>query len=185
MTYSLIVQKDHTNKQTATLKTLTLEDLPAIIKLQEEVCAALPSPCLYVPFTQDEILHELSSFPTHTIGFVTDTHELIALGIYKALGNSPDNYGCHYGLSGEILHHIGHVDTTIVAPSFRGNKLQRHLILTMEDLARKEDQKILCATVSPENPYSLNTFLDLGYSIKADKPMYGGLRRYVLAKDLY
>lgn len=184
MNYSLTIQKDHKYKQTAILKTLSLEDLNAIIQLQGEVCAALSHQYLYVPFSKDEMIYELSSFPTHTIGFVTDTNELIALGIYKTVGNSPDNYGCHYGLAGDILNSIGHIDTTIVAPSFRGNKLQKHLILAMEGIARKEGKKTLCATVSPDNYYSLNTFLNLGYQIKANKLMYGGLRRYVLAKDL-
>ena len=184
MNTSLTVQKEHKYEQTAIVKTLTLEDLNAIIQLQGEVCAALSHQYLYVPFTQDEMVYELSSFPTHTIGFVTDTNELIALGIYKAVGNSPDNYGCAYGLSGDILNSIGHIDTTIVAPSFRGNKLQKHLILAMEEIAQAEGKKTLCATVSPDNHYSLNTFLNLGYQIKTDKRMYGGLRRYVLAKDL-
>ena len=34
------------------------------------------------------------------------------------------------------------------------------------------------------NKYSLKSFLDLGYEIKKDKLKYGGLRRYVVAKEL-
>ena len=52
----------------------------------------------------------------------------------------------------------------------------------MEKIAVKEDTKILCATASPYNEFSVNTFKNLGYEIKKDKLKYGGLRRYVLAK---
>ena len=46
----------------------------------------------------------------------------------------------------------------------------------------KNGSKILCATASPYNKFSVNTFISLGYKVKEDKLKYGGLRRYVLAK---
>ena len=51
-------------------------------------------------------------------------------------------------------------------------------------ISKNNNDKLLCATVSPYNKYSLKSFLDLGYEIKKDKLKYGGLRRYVVAKKL-
>ena len=54
----------------------------------------------------------------------------------------------------------------------------------LEKIARKDDIEILSATASPYNEFSVNTFMNLGYEIKKDKLKYGGLRRYVLVKEL-
>ena len=54
----------------------------------------------------------------------------------------------------------------------------------IEDIAKNEGIKILASTASPYNKYSVNTFIKLGYEIKKDKLKYGGLRRYVLAKEI-
>ena len=51
-------------------------------------------------------------------------------------------------------------------------------------MSKNNKDKLLCTTVSPYNKYSLKRFLDLGYEIKKDKLKYGGLRRYVVAKEL-
>ena len=43
---------------------------------------------------------------------------------------------------------------------------------------------MIAATVAPENIYSLNTFIKREYKIMADKLKYGGLRRYVVMKEI-
>ena len=67
---------------------------------------------------------------------------------------------------------------------YRGNKLQRLICEELEKIARKDNIEILSATASPYNEFSVNTFMNLGYEIKKDKLKYGGLRRYVLVKEL-
>ena len=52
------------------------------------------------------------------------------------------------------------------------------------DIAKEDNVKLLTSTASPYNKYSVSTFENLGYKIKKDKIKYGGLRRYVLAKEL-
>ena len=72
----------------------------------------------------------------------------------------------------------------MVSPEYRGNSLQKKICLELEKISKNNNDKLLCATVSPYNKYSLKSFLDLGYEIKKDKLKYGGLRRYVVAKKL-
>ena len=54
----------------------------------------------------------------------------------------------------------------------------------LEEIAKEKQTPILCATASPYNTFSVNNFLKLGYEVKKDKLKYGGLRRYVLMKNL-
>ena len=78
--------------------------------------------------------------------------------------------------------------------SVDGNKLEsfktslelvRDKYLSWVKIAKENNNELLCATASPYNKFSVNTFINLGYEIKKDKLKYGGLRRYVLVKNLY
>ena len=84
----------------------------------------------------------------------------------------------------EELLSVGQIESTVVSPEYRGNSLQKKICLELERISKNNNDKLLCATVSPYNKYSLKSFLDLGYEIKKDKLKYGGLRRYVVAKKL-
>ena len=55
---------------------------------------------------------------------------------------------------------------------------------SLEDIGIRREMNYICATVAPENIYSLNTFKKLGYNIITEKLKYGGLNRYVLMKNL-
>ena len=88
------------------------------------------------------------------------------------------------GLEGETLLNVAQVESTVVRSDYRGNGLQRVLCEKIENIAKDESVKLLTSTASPYNKYSVSTFRKLGYEIKKDKIKYGGLRRYVLAKEL-
>ena len=90
--------------------------------------------------------------------------------------------GYDLGISDKKLLKVGQIEATLVHEEFRGNKLQKIICKELEKIAVKSGTKILCATASPYNKFSVNTFISLGYKVKEDKLKYGGLRRYVLAK---
>ena len=113
-----------------------------------------------------------------------DEDELIAMGVYAKKGYDESNYAYDIGLNGEEVLKVAQIESTIVKSEYRGNKLQRLICEELEKIARKDDIEILSATASPYNEFSVNTFMNLGYEIKKDKLKYGGLRRYVLVKEL-
>lgn len=165
----------------AELKELTISYLNKIMELQKIIIDGLENKELYAD-TEREEFEEYIKKNGKILGCVTEDDELIAMGVYAKKGYDKSNYGYDIGLDNEELLKVGQIESTVVKEEYRGNKLQKIICEELEKIAVKEDTKILCATASPYNEFSVNTFKSLGYEIKQDKLKYGGLRRYVLAK---
>lgn len=165
----------------AELKELTISYLDKIMELQKIIMDGLENKELYAD-TEREEFEEYIKKNGKILGCVTEDDELIAMGVYAKKGYDKSNYGYDIGLDNEELLKVGQIESTVVKEAYRGNKLQKIICEELEKIAVKEDTKILCATASPYNEFSVNTFKSLGYEIKQDKLKYGGLRRYVLAK---
>lgn len=166
-----------------TLKKLDASSIEAIVRLQEDVLKGIQHKEIFIPTSTEEFCKRFQTDATF-LGCVTPEEELVALIIFLKLGYDPDNYGYDLDFEGDVLLDIGQVDTVLVQENFRGNHLQFILGQTAENLARDLGTKVLCATVSPDNPHSLNNFLKLGYEVKKEKLKYGGVRRYILMKTL-
>lgn len=183
MTEQLILHTKTGQTVNAILKQLDLSYLDQLLALQESVYDALPDKELFVKSTREEITSALDG--THiAFGIITEDHQVVALGIYKEMGLQDENYGYDLRLSKKDLFKVGQIDTTIVDVNFRGNGLQHLICSHLEKISRKNHMSLLCATVSPHNTFSLNTFLKLGYEIRVDKMKYDGVRRYVVAKNI-
>ena len=165
----------------AELKELSISYLDKIMQLQKIIIDGLENKELYAD-TEREEFEEYIKKNGKILGCVTEDDELIAMGVYAKKGYDKSNYGYDIGLENEELLKVGQIESTVVKEEYRGNKLQKIICEELEKIAVKEDTKILCATASPYNEFSVNTFKSLGYEIKQDKLKYGGLRRYVLAK---
>lgn len=165
----------------AELKELTISYLDKIMELQKIIIDGLENKELYAD-TEREEFEEYIKKNGKILGCVTEDDELIAMGVYAKKGYDKSNYGYDIVLDNEELLKVGQIESTVVKEAYRGNKLQKIICEELEKIAVKEDVKILCATASPYNEFSVNTFKSLGYEIKQDKLKYGGLRRYVLAK---
>ena len=163
------------------LKVLNISYLDKIMELQKIIIDGLENKELYAD-TEREEFEEYIKKNGKILGCVTEDDELIAMGVYAKKGYDKSNYGYDIGLDNEELLKVGQIESTVVKEEYRGNKLQKIICEELEKIAVKEDTKILCATASPYNEFSVNTFKSLGYEIKQDKLKYGGLRRYVLAK---
>ena len=164
-------------------KVLDLSYIDEIIKLQEDILNGLEDKQLYAPTEKEEFINYLKN-GAKIIGYVDENDNLIAMAVYIKKGYEKGNYGYDLELEGELLLKVGQVESTVVRSDYRGNGLQRILCKKIEDIAKEDSVKILASTASPYNKYSVNTFKNLGYEIKKDKMKYGGLRRYVLAKEL-
>ncbi|MBS6184190.1 MAG: GNAT family N-acetyltransferase [Clostridium celatum] len=165
----------------AELKVLNISYLDKIMELQKIIIDGLENKELYAD-TEREEFEDYIKKNGKILGCVTEDDELIAMGVYAKKGYYKSNYGYDIGLENEELLKVGQIESTVVKEEYRGNKLQKIICEELEKIAVKEDTKILCATASPYNEFSVNTFKNLGYEIKKDKLKYGGLRRYVLAK---
>ncbi len=97
---------------------------------------------------------------------------------------SEDNLGYDLDFSEDDLMRVNHMESVIVTGDHRGNALMRQLIEFAEPVAKIMGYTIAMATVSPDNPYSLNNFLAMGYREVMKKTKYDGVERVILRKDL-
>ena len=157
----------------AKYRELDLSYIDQIMGLQDIIMDGLEDKQLYAPTEKNEFI-EYFKKGAKIIGYLNEKEELIAMAVYIKKGYEKGNYGYDLDLEGEKL----------LRSDYRGNGLQRILCEKIEDIAKEDNIKLLTSTASPYNKYSVNTFENLGYKIKKDKIKYGGLRRYVLAKEL-
>jgi GNAT superfamily N-acetyltransferase len=111
-------------------------------------------------------------------------NELIAYGVMIYPGYDDENLGYDLNLSQHELPYVAHLDSFLVHPNYRGNRLQYRFSGLLEDIAFEKGCKHLCSTVAPSNINSLNNLLDIGLEIKLEKLKYDGKPRYILQKSL-
>ncbi len=158
----------------------TQEDLDAFFDLQEQVRAAMPRPELFLPDTREELAEMLAA---HLCIGVWHQQRLAAFFILRYCGEDAHNYASVMGLPQAQWKYWANGDSAAVHPDYRGNRLQQRMMLLAEQW---RDPAIIgvAATVSPENPYSLNSLLACGYTVERRCAMYGGHDRCVVAKRL-
>ncbi|MBB6622836.1 GNAT family N-acetyltransferase [Clostridium gasigenes] len=165
------------------LKNLDITYIDKIMEIQNIILEDLKDKRLYAATDKEEFIDYINIFGK-IIGYITEEDELIAMGVYAKKGYAKGNYGYDIELEGEELLKVGQIESTVVREEYRGNRLQKIICETLEEIAREEGDSVICATASPYNEFSVNTFKKLGYEIKKDKIKYGGLRRYILVKKL-
>lgn len=155
----------------------TFDDLSKILKLQNETISKLPSKDILRNNTEEMLLSCLLS-PNTTIGaWHGDT--LAAIGVLYIPQDMTEDLA--HLLSGVDISGIktANFKLCIVNEQYRGNSLQYRLGQMLEVHAKKLGIRLLCATVSPKNPYSINNLKKLGYTYNQT------LIKYNLERDLY
>lgn len=179
----ILNKKDGTNIE-AELKELDLSYMEKIVKLEKEIYEGLDNKEFYACSSREEFEGVIQGKGI-ILGCVNkESNELIAMGVYVEYGYDEHNYGYDVNIEGEELLKVGQLESTVVSREYRGNKLQKILCEELEKICIKAGKDYICSTVAPDNKFSLNTFINLGYNIIVEKPKYGGLNRYVLMKKL-
>ena len=93
------------------------------------------------------------------------------------------NYGYELGFSEEELLSVVNMDSAAVHPHYQGQGIQRKLLLAAEDWLKAQGSRILLCTIHPENRFSLQNALKIGYQIQKQVDIYGSVR-YILRKDI-
>ena len=151
----------------AHIRYLNEDDLPAILELQEETILGLKDKTILRKNSPEILLQSISEQNIALGVFIND--ELIAIGL-TVLPVPPET-----DLREKLI---------IVKEKYRGNGLQRKLIRLMEEEALSRGVTHLCTSVSPNNPYSYNNVLAMGYEFDHQEEIYGGLLRNIYVKEL-
>lgn len=162
---------------TATLRPCGPGDLAAILALQDAILAAT-GPAIFAPTTLPQMAESLALDVCHGI-FADGT--LAAYGHLVINRDTDRNLGL---LDGMPYAACLTFDTVFASPGFRGNGFQRVLMQSLFAAAPASGARYMYATVSPDNPYSLDNCLSLGFAIRKEITCYGGQQRYLLRKSL-
>lgn len=150
------------------------EDIDDILNLQSSIFSSIDNQELLRKNTKKMFI-ECVKKPNITIG-VKHKNKLIGLGILYIPINIEED------LSNLLID----VDTTnkkcanyklcMVEKKYRGNNLQYILGKKLELEAKQQGVNILCSTVHPENIYSKNNLIKLGYSYNTTIKKYDNIR---------
>ena len=160
------------------LYTLTAQDGPAIMQLQQEMLAALPSPRWYYPSTLEEFSAHAAA--GHALGLKANGL-LIALNIAVAASESDHSYAALMGLDEPNSMDFQDI---MVSPAWRRQGIHSFFLSLREEEARKNHMTSIFATVDPDNVPSLRAFEKAGYVIIGQQDAYDGRPRCYLRKAL-
>ena len=134
----------------------------------------------------DEYTHRMltEGKATGYMAIESESQNLAAIFMTLAPGKSPENLGYDIGLSDDKIPYVAHMESVVVHPDYRGHKLQRRLMEAAEKDLKAAGYRYLLATIHPENPYSMNNALSLGYQVMRVCEKYGGYLRAILMKEI-
>lgn len=173
------------------IKRAVLEDAEKLYDIMQQVADGMEHPEWFMrddlPYIQAHIGH--IPFQKQDAGFilkaVDETGNTAGFFMVAFPGLTAKNLGHHLELDQKQLLTVAHMDSVVILPEFRGNGLQYKLIQKAEEVLKEEtDYRIWMATVHPDNTYSLQNVLSLGYEVVAEALKYGGYRRYILKKEI-
>ncbi len=160
-------------------KRCTEKDLSEIVKIQDEAFSLMDNKDILRKNSEEMLLSCLKE-PHYTLGafyndelagfvvlYFPEGEEIISNSLIKVDANNKKD--ANYKLC-------------IVRDEYRGNSLQFLLGKRLDEYAKSKGVEILCATVSPDNPYSMNNILKLGYLYDHSSEKYGGLQRNIYYK---
>lgn len=156
-----------------------LED---ILQLQKEAFFTLPDKTL-LRHNPPELLERCLIDPNYTLGVFCD-NKLIAIGVLFDGGLTDSNLGKDVGFTEEELYNVINAKLFIVSEKYRGNGLQQLLIEKLVEKAKEKGKEVICASVSPDNLYSIRNFEKCGFLFHSEKIKYGGMRRSIYYKNI-
>ena len=163
---------------------LTIEHLPEILRVQDEVVKNLTNHDNLQPLTDDEF-----RFILEGSGFMVGAFaekELIAFRALLVPIIDDEHLGLDIGLKEEELQSVIYQEISNVHPAYRGNQLQKTLAsIIMRELATcKHRFRYVCCTVAPFNIPSLKDKFVQNMQVAALKAKYGEKLRYIFVRDL-
>lgn len=157
----------------------TTEDFNQISSIQDEAFRLLDNPDVLRKNT-DEMLMSCLKEPHFTLGaFSGDELAAFSVLYFPDESEALAPYLKTVDISGKKA---ANNKLCIVRQKYRGNGLQARLGLMLEKYAKEKGVDLLCATVSPDNPFSMNNMKKMGYTYDSTTKKYGGLDRNIYYK---
>jgi len=157
------------------------EDLEEILALQTRVYDRIENKDIFVLTTREELEESLEK--DICIG-AFDGDILVAFTLMVTRPDSERNLARYLDYGADKSARCVTYDTTFVHPDYKGYGLQKVFIRLKDLIALNLGAAEALATVSPDNPYSLNNLQASGFEVVKRKEMYSGVDRLILRKKL-
>lgn len=163
-----------------TVRRLGFEDISDVLRVQQKACEQLADPSLFYPLSREEIIESLH---LDTLwGVYSNEGSLAAFALFVRNRQTERNLAKDAGLSWEDAFTF---DVVVTDPEWRGFGLQKLFIDRAIDDAKAAGAKVILATVSPKNTYSMQNFLSKGFTVsKTGLSKYANLERSLLSYRL-
>ena len=171
-----------------TMRFVEESELNQVMNLQQLVYDKLPNKEVLYRDSLAEMQEDLNH-DALIIGVFNSKEQLIAYRYISFPGTLSKNLGHDIGLPTAELSKVVHLETTLVNPEYRGNRLQSLTLEKAIEVIEPYQMKHLLCTVSPFNFFSLYNIMSSGLRIEALKRKYEtqqqhGIWRFILHKDL-
>lgn len=153
------------------IKRCGINDIDLIVSLQNETLDNLLEKDL-LRKNSLEMLIECLSEPNYTIG-AWYKGELAGFSVLYFPHNDKENLSLSLekiNIDNEV---VANYKLCIVKKEYIGNSLQYHLGTIIEEYAKHKNVSLLCATVSPQNKFSLNNLDRMGFKCNRTLEKYG------------
>lgn len=163
----------------------TESQYPDIVNLIRSTCNNI-RPNQWFTADNDEYTYEMlrAGKGTGYVAIERESNALAAIFMSLVPGNGDENLGRDFGLSDDKLPYVAHMESVVVKSDYRGHHLQRRLMETAEADLKEAGYHYLCCTIHPDNKYSMNNALSLGYKVMTICEKYGGYLRAVMMKEI-
>ena len=163
-----------------TFRPATLEDIPALVALEEDVEKSLPSRDMFA-IDGPEFYKPILAGAGHILLAFDKEARLAGVNVlrYPTVDDS-ENLGLNVGLAPSELARVRHMESIFLRPDCQGYGLAYTLQQEAMRLWNKDGKDISLATVWPCNVASLTLFFRLGFTARAFAYKYGGKPRFIL-----
>lgn len=165
-----------------TIRFARYSDLGRVNSIMDRMESQIDDTSIFVSDDEDFIRNHIKDE-----GFIVvagHSNKVIAFLIVRFPHMNEDNLGLDLGMDEEDLMKVCHMESVIVLDRHRGNALQQKLISYSEPIAHAMGYPHAMATVSPDNPHSLDNFVAMGYEEIMRKVKYDDVERIILKKEL-
>jgi len=163
------------------VRLLDAPDIDGLVELHEEIMDSLADPLLL--YRRDAAFF-LECVGHACVAGAFHDGRMIAYAAQFVPGLDHTNYGRDLGLEGGDLLAVGHLAGSGVAPSYRGNRLQRELVRLRNRYALVNGHYHMCGEVVPTNVISIINHLAAGFYLSGHRIDDFGDRCFILHRDL-
>ena len=159
-------------------------DVETINSIMQYTAQNIPNRDWFYDDDLDFIRRHINSESGYTLKYMVEG-EIAGFLIIRYPGSDDDNLGRYLDLPAEELQYVAHMESTCVLPQYRGRRIFQQLTARALEIERAKGRtRYFMGTAHPDNQYSMNIFLQSGFSIYKTVRKYDNWLRNVMLLEM-